>query len=236
MVSPLRHWCSLQASQHNFSPLSHKKLACFGPLSSRIAPFARASEAAEKVKQKKKKDKAKKDRKKAGAADPGESERDRHRFDSLVEKALSCPPPLRFVKEKERLREKEMEKYGLMTKERQIEVEQEKAREKAKKKAAGTAEEAEAEPPLTAEEGMRLAKEYSRLLMQDDRKRAAGETLRLRLKKEAIEALPPQLKEAALVPDLTPFPGLGPATLTPPIPGFVYEFETRADDSKEERL
>ncbi|KAJ8529252.1 hypothetical protein K7X08_036087 [Anisodus acutangulus] len=59
---------------------------------------------------------------------------------------------------------------------------------------------------LTVEDGRRLSKEYSRVLMRKHRQRQAAETTLLRLKKEAIEALPENLKAAALVPDLTPFP------------------------------
>ncbi|KAL6987745.1 hypothetical protein U1Q18_013493 [Sarracenia purpurea var. burkii] len=69
---------------------------------------------------------------------------------------------------------------------------------------------------LTVEDGRRLAKEYSKVLMRKHRARQAAESTLLRLKKEAIEALPEHLKAAALVPDLTPFPtNRFMATLTP---------------------
>eukprot|EP00250_Pteridium_aquilinum_P005124 c15266_g1_i1 orf=257-982(-) len=211
-----------------------KKLFELGPFSAQTALYARAAQEEDMKKKKKKKEK-KKEKKKGSPDAAAEGERDRLRFDDLVSKALAAPSPVRHVKEKERLREQEMEKYGLMTKERQIELEQIKAREKAKEKAKkkkGDEEEAasveeEEKPPLTKEEGMRLAKEYSRLLMHEDRKLHAGETIRLRLKNEAIAALPRGLQEAARVPDMTPFPGLSPATLTPPIPGFTYEYDRR---------
>lgn len=75
---------------------------------------------------------------------------------------------------------------------------------------------------LTAEDGKRLAKECSRVLMRRHRARQAAESTLLRLKKEAIEALPEDLKKAALVPDLTPFPvNRFMATLTPPIEGYM---------------
>jgi type IV secretory pathway VirB10-like protein len=218
-------------------------------LATQKAPFARAS-VDEGVKKKKKKKEEKK--KKKGGPDPSAaSDKDRVRFDDLVVKALEAPSPVRYVKEKERLREQEMEKYGLMTKARQIELEQEKAKEKSLKKTKrkasssekedGAGEQVEGEEengiagqeketaPLTKEEGMRLAKAYSRLLMREDRKFQAGATIRLRLKREAIAALPLGLQEAARVPDMAPFPGLSPATLTPPIPGFVYEYDRRGD-------
>lgn len=223
---------SLRALLRPIAPSLHKFLQ-FGPSSTSIAQFAKASgkDPPASKNSKKKKEKARKDKKKAAkSAAPVDGEQERRRFDDLVNKALDAPSPVRHVKAKEREREKELAKYGLMTQERQIELEQEKAREKAKKKAGGAIEGSEEKPPLTAEEGMRLAKEYSRLLMREERKRAAGESLRLRLKKAAIEALPPKLKDAALVPDYTPFPGLCPATLTPPIPGFHYEYDTQAEE------
>ena len=217
-------------------------------LSTQKARFARASEDDGVKKKKKKKEEKKK--KKGGPDSSAPSDKDRVRFDDLIVKALEAPSPVRYVKEKERLREQEMEKYGLMTKARQIEIEQEKAKEKSLKKTkkvqseekqegdeegirTGPAVEDEmtkTEPvPLTKEEGMRLAKAYSRLLMHEDRKFQAGATIRLRLKREAIAALPLGLQEAARVPDMAPFPGLSPATLTPPIPGFVYEYDRRGD-------
>ncbi|KAL6988930.1 hypothetical protein U1Q18_014680 [Sarracenia purpurea var. burkii] len=75
---------------------------------------------------------------------------------------------------------------------------------------------------LTVEDGRRLAKEYSKVLMRKHRARQAAESTLLRLKKEAIEALPEHLKAGALVPDLTPFPANRfMATLTPPIEGYI---------------
>ncbi|MCO5563138.1 hypothetical protein L7F22_016774 [Adiantum nelumboides] len=209
-----------------------KKLFELGALSAQTALYAKASKD-ETVKKKKKKKEKKKGKK--GAAGTEDHEKDRARFGDLVVKALNAPSPVRHVKQKERLREQEMAKYGLMTKERQIELEQIKSRERAKEKAKknneeeeeGTyVEEDEEKQRLRKEEGMRLAKEYSRFLMREDRKLHAGETIRLRLKNEAIAALPPVLQEAARVPDESLFPGLSPATLTPPIPGFSYEYNT----------
>jgi len=51
---------------------------------------------------------------------------------------------------------------------------------------------------LTKEDGMKLAKEYSRVLMRKHRARQAAETNLLRMKKEAIEALPGGLKEVII--------------------------------------
>jgi hypothetical protein len=85
---------------------------------------------------------------------------------------------------------------------------------------------------LTKEEGMRLAKEYSRFLVKEARLKAAAENVRLQLKKDAIAALPPHLREKALVPDLTPFPPTRiPASLTPSIPGYVEEMTRSAEAS-----
>lgn len=65
-------------------------------------------------------------------------------------------------------------------------------------------------------EEMAMAKDYSRKMMAEHRARMAGESARLRLKRAAIEALPPGLRAAALVPDLTPFPRRLAPTATPP--------------------
>jgi hypothetical protein len=50
------------------------------------------------------------------------------------------------------------------------------------------------------------AKEYSRLKMKQHREWQTDLTAKLKLKLAAIEALPPNLRAAALVPDLEPFP------------------------------
>lgn len=85
---------------------------------------------------------------------------------------------------------------------------------------------------LTVEDGRKLAKEYSRVLMRKHRARQAAESTLLRLKKEAIEALPENLKVAALVPDLTPFPvNRFMATLTPPIEGYIEKVQEAAKKS-----
>lgn len=91
---------------------------------------------------------------------------------------------------------------------------------------------------LTVEDGRRLAKEYSRILMRKHRARQAAESAFLKLKKEAIEALPEDLKAAALVPDLTPFPkNRFMATLTPPIEGYIEKINEAAKQStRKEKL
>ncbi|KAK4339350.1 hypothetical protein RND71_040812 [Anisodus tanguticus] len=74
--------------------------------------------------------------------------------------------------------------------------------------------------------------------MRKHRQRQAAETTLLRLKKEAIEALPENLKAASLVPDLTPFPvNRFMATLTPPIEGYLDKvMEATKKSSAKEKL
>ncbi|KAJ7962511.1 Copper ion binding protein [Quillaja saponaria] len=83
-----------------------------------------------------------------------------------------------------------------------------------------------------------LQRQYSRVLMRKHRARQAAESTLLRLKKEAIEALPEHLKAAALVPDLTPFPvNRFMATLTPPIEGYIEKInEATKKSSSMEKL
>lgn len=157
----------------------------------------------------------------------------------LYDQCLNAPTPVRFLTPKEKKREIEREKLGLISKDRQREID---ILKKGGKQAMGISDEpmimgtpgmdlislglvdADKIPKyeLTAEDGKRLAKEYSRVLMRRHRARQAAESTLLRLKKEAIEALPEDLKKAALVPDLTSFPvNRFMATLTPPIEGYM---------------
>ncbi|GLT44501.1 hypothetical protein SLA2020_183920 [Shorea laevis] len=167
----------------------------------------------------------------------------------LYHECLNAPTPVRHLTPKERAREAEREKLGLMSKERQREVE---ILKKGGRKALGVPDEpmiigtpgldlitlglvdADKIPKyeLTVEDGRRLAKEYSRVLMRKHRARQAAESTLLRLKKEAIEALPEKLKQAALVPDLAPFPANRfMATLTPPIEGYIEKVMEAAKKS-----
>ncbi|XP_073146887.1 uncharacterized protein [Henckelia pumila] len=185
---------------------------------------------------------------KKGAA-PDTSQKDgprkRSEMDEMVEKCLAATPPLRFLKPKEKAREAEREKMGLVS----------KGNEQAKEKLKKLGKDFESpfimgtpgmdlislglvdvnEIPkyeLTVEDGRRLAKEYSRVLMRKHRVRQSSESTLLRLKKEAIEALPEHLKVAALVPDLTPFPiNRFMATLTPPIEGYIEKINEAARKS-----
>ncbi|GAB4861646.1 hypothetical protein Ancab_036898 [Ancistrocladus abbreviatus] len=159
-------------------------------------------------------------------------------LEGMANKCLTAPTPIRFLKPKQRQREAEREKLGLISKERQREIEMLKKQAKDgtgfdKPMIMGTPGfdlislglvDADAIPKyeLTVEDGRRLAKEYSRVLMRKHRARQKAETTLLRMKREAIEALPEHLKAAALVPDLTPFPANRfMATLTPPIEGYI---------------
>ncbi|KAG2330722.1 hypothetical protein Bca52824_001902 [Brassica carinata] len=91
---------------------------------------------------------------------------------------------------------------------------------------------------VTAEDGERLAKENSKVLMREHRERRAAETVLLNMKKAAIEALPEKLRMAALEPDLTPFPAnRGMATLTPPIEGYLEKvMDAAKKSSSKEKL
>lgn len=174
--------------------------------------------------------------------------RERQERELLYEKCLNAPTPVRYLTPKQREREAQREKLGLISKDRQRELdlmkrkkEADKLRVSEKPTIIGTPGldyvtlglvDAEKLPKyeLTAEDGKRLAKEYSRVLMKKHRARQAAESTLLRLKKEAIEALPENLKKAALVPDLSPFPAERfMATLTPPIEGYIEKVREAAN-------
>ncbi|KAH6788811.1 copper ion binding protein [Perilla frutescens var. frutescens] len=187
--------------------------------------------------------------KKGSAPDSSKKEgpRKKSNFDEMVEQCLTATAPLRHLKPKEKTREGEREKMGLVSKANEL------AKEKLKKQkdqfasplVVGTVGldyislglvDADKIPKyeLNVEDGRKLAKEYSRILMRKHRARQAGESNLLRCKKEAIEALPEHLKAAALVPDLTPFPvNRFMATLTPPIEGYIEKINEAARKSVE---
>jgi hypothetical protein len=170
------------------------------------------------------------------------------RITQIAESCLKSPTPLRHLSPKERLREAKREELGLISKERQRELDAAKAKAKSKGTSGGEEgrvlmgppgldyislglvdEEAIPEYELTVEDGRRLAKEYSRVLMRRHRARQTAESTLLRLKKEAIAALPEKLQAAALVPDMTPFPANRyMATLTPPIEGYIEKVRDAA--------
>lgn len=172
----------------------------------------------------------------------GKSEKERLEKFNVV---LNAPSPVRHLTAKERKREVERVKLGLVSKDRKRELEmlkqdKEKLGVSEKPTIIGTPgldlitlglvdEKDIPKYELTAEDGKRLAKEYSRILMRRHRAKQAAESTLLRMKKEAIEALPEHLKAAALVPDPTPAPkDLYLATLTPPIEGYLDKVKEAA--------
>lgn len=186
--------------------------------------------------------------KKGGAAASAkDGPRKKSNFDETVDQCLAATAPLRFMKPKEREREAEREKMGLISKAN------EQAKEKLKKQKdefsspwiIGTPGldfislglvDADKIPKydLTVEDGRMLAKEYTKVLMRSHRARQAAISALLQCKKEAIEALPENLKAAALVPDLTPLPANRlMASLTPPIEGYVERINEAARRSLE---
>ncbi|KAJ8750647.1 hypothetical protein K2173_015828 [Erythroxylum novogranatense] len=185
----------------------------------------------------------KKSPKDASAAASTRLDSDKYR---LYEQCINAPTPVRYLKPQARAREAEREKLGLESKERLREKE---ILKKGGRQAMGVPDEpmvigtpgldlislglvdVEKLPKyeLTVEDGRRLAKEYSRVLMRKHRARQAAETNLLKMKKEAINALPDKLREAALVPDLTPFPANRfMATLTPPSEGYIQKIKEAA--------
>lgn len=171
----------------------------------------------------------------SGSGGGGRGKREQiERLTRMADACLDAPTPIRYLSAKDRQREVEREKLGLISKERQRELDLAKKRKPEPDTVImGTPGldlitlglvDADKIPvyELTVEDGRRLAKEYSRVLMRKHRARQAAETTLLRLKKEAIAALPEKLREKALVPDLTPFPANRfMATLTPPIEGYI---------------
>ncbi|KAM0953796.1 putative 39S ribosomal protein L40 [Dioscorea sansibarensis] len=171
----------------------------------------------------------------------GSSPRGRNEdLNRMVDSCLDAPTPIPYLPPKQRQREVEREKLGLISKHRQRELELEKSPPKEDPVIMGTPGldyitlglvDADKIPKyeLTVEDGRRLAKEHSRVLMRKHRARQAAESTLLRLKKEAIAALPEKLREAAMVPDFTPFPANRfMATLTPPIEGYIEKVREAA--------
>ncbi|CAL1405934.1 unnamed protein product [Linum trigynum] len=154
--------------------------------------------------------------------------------------------PVRYLKPKDMKREAEWKKLGLESKDRKLEKD---ILKKGRRQATGVSDEplmmgtpgfdlislelvdADKIPKyhLTVEDGRRLAKEYSRVLMRKHKTRQAAETNLLTMKNEAIQALSEELKQAALEPDLTPFPKeIFMATLTSPIEGYINKVKEAA--------
>ncbi|KAF8390022.1 hypothetical protein HHK36_024543 [Tetracentron sinense] len=170
-------------------------------------------------------------------------------LNKMVDSCLNAPMPIQYLTPKQEEQVAEREKQGLISKDRQRELDMLKS-----KKSGKDSEEsltimgtlgldliplsirsgvvnAKDVPKyeLTVEDGRQLAKEYSRALMRRHLARQASESTLLRLKKEVIEALLENLKAAALVPDLTPFPvNWFMAMLTPPIEGYIEKVKEAA--------
>ncbi len=68
---------------------------------------------------------------KAAAGDGEDGSDKRDRFASLVDACLDAPTPVRALKEKERVREMEREKLGIVSKDKERHLEREKAKAKA---------------------------------------------------------------------------------------------------------
>ncbi|KAJ4837853.1 hypothetical protein Tsubulata_001675 [Turnera subulata] len=181
------------------------------------------------------------------------SRQDQEKF-RLYEDCINAPTPVRFLKPRDRAREAEREKLGLESKDR---IREKEILKKGGRQAMGVPDaplpmgtpgldvvslglvDIDKVPKyeLTEEDGKRLAKEYSRVLMRRQRARQAAESALLQLKKEAIEALPENLRAAALVPDLTPFPKARfMATLTPPIEGYIDEINAAMKGTGKEKI
>lgn len=173
----------------------------------------------------------------------------RSEFEQMVDDCLRSSAPVRVLKPKEREREAKREKMGLLSEARKLEIQKLKKQQKMDNTPSiiGTPGldlislgmvDADKIPKyeLTVEDGRKLAKEYSRVLMRKHRARQAAETNLLKCKKEAIEALPENLKAAALVPDYSPFPiNRLMATWTPPIEGYMDKIKQVADRSAVKR-
>ncbi|KAF6994556.1 hypothetical protein CFC21_011226 [Triticum aestivum] len=185
----------------------------------------------------------------AGSGGAGRGRREAiERITQIAESCLKSSTPLRHLSPKECLREAKREELGLISKERQRELDIAKAKAKSKGTIGGDGGRVLMGPPgldyislglvdektiptyeLTVEDGRRLAKEYSRVLMQRHRARQTAESTLLSLKKEAVAALPEKLQAAAMVPDMTPFPANRyMATLTPPIEGYIEKVRDAA--------
>lgn len=163
---------------------------------------------------------------------------ERQRLEQFYDQCMNSPPPIRHLKPKERAREVERSKLGLVSKARKVEMEvmkkdMEKLGVSEKPGIIGTpgldlitlgVVDAEKIPKydLTVEDGRRLAKEYSRVLMIAHRKKQAAETALRKMGREAVAALPEHLRKAAMQRDLTPAPKERYiATVTPPIEGYM---------------
>ncbi|CAN6986551.1 unnamed protein product [Brassica rapa subsp. trilocularis] len=178
---------------------------------------------------------------------------------AISDHCINPPHPVRYLRPKERDREAQREKLGLISKARQREIDIQKKLGPFTKTRATDEEPVrigvagldyvalgiftEDELPkykVTVEDGKRLAKEYSRVLMREHREKRVAEIGLMKMRKEALEALPEELKKAALERDATtPFPVIrGAATVLPPVEGYLERIMNAANkkSSSKEKL
>uniref|UniRef100_M4DAJ3 Uncharacterized protein n=1 Tax=Brassica campestris TaxID=3711 RepID=M4DAJ3_BRACM len=178
---------------------------------------------------------------------------------AISDHCINPPHPVRYLRPKERDREAQREKLGLISKARQREIDIQKKLGPFTKTRATDEEPmrigvagldyvalgifTEDELPkykVTVEDGKRLAKEDSRVLMREHREKRVAEIGLMKMRKEALEALPEELKKAALERDATtPFPVIrGAATVLPPVEGYLERIMNAANkkSSSKEKL
>ncbi|KAG2244577.1 hypothetical protein Bca4012_023489 [Brassica carinata] len=178
----------------------------------------------------------------------------------ITDHCINPPCPVRYLRPKDRDREAKREKLGLISKARQREIDIQK---KLGPFTTTTARVADEEPirigiagldyvalgiftedelpkyKVTVEDGRRLAKEYSRVLMKEHREKRAAEIGLMKMRKAALEALPESLKKGALERDSAPFPVIrGAATVLPPVEGYLERIMNAANkkSSSKEKL
>lgn len=177
---------------------------------------------------------------------------------TITDHCINPPHPFRYLRPKDRDREAQREKLGLISKARQREIDIQKklgpftpARVTDEPIRIGVAgldyvalgiftEDELPKYKVTVEDGKRLAKEYSRVLMKEHREKRAAEIGLVKMRKAALEALPEKLKKAALERDTTtPFPVIrGAATVLPPVEGYLERIMNAANkkSSSKEKL
>lgn len=169
--------------------------------------------------------------------------------EALVDEVLLATAPVRFLTPKERARDVEREKMGLISKAREEEKKKLKKHQKTFSSPfiIGTpgldlitlgVVDADKIPKyeLTVEDGSWLAREYGKVLKLKSNESYGAETALIKLKKEAIEALPEHLRMHALSIDSSNFPGKKlMATVTPPIEGYIERVK-EADKKAAEKI
>ncbi|CAH8345783.1 unnamed protein product [Eruca vesicaria subsp. sativa] len=175
---------------------------------------------------------------------------------TISDPCINPPCPVRYLRPKDRDREAQREKLGLISKARQREIDIQKklgpfttrsTQDPIRMVFSGFdyvslgifSEEELPKYKVTVEDGRRLAKEYSRVLMKEHREKRAAEIELVKMRREALEALPEDLKEKALERDTTTFPVIrGAATVLPPVEGYLERIMNAANkkSSSKEKL